>query len=254
MQVSIISKDKPQAALLAHAFAQKGGHAVQPVQTQLQKLKSEVIVLDETVLDEIEPREVADCPFVFLMAGKRNYDKLYAWRQEADYVFFKPILPIHVVNRISLLIMERTSDLTAHDWLPLQIGACLDSLSVPKHLLGYRYILCAVEFILAQKNPMQIKMMKDIYPYVAGQMNSSGVMVDRAMRHAIEVSWHRGNVRLHRTFFGYCAYDKKGIPINAEFLYGIADHVRPLLLDTTAEQEFEERLKIIERSIVADER
>ncbi len=135
------------------------------------------------------------------------------------------------------------------DRLFKQIGVCLDTLAVPKHLLGYRYIQCAAEFVIRQTNPIKLGMMKDIYPYVAEQMHTSPVMVDRAMRHAIEVSWNRGSVRLQRMVFGYCAFDKRGMPINAEFIYAVVDHLRPLLLTEEDDIEFAKRIKRIEDSL-----
>ncbi|MDD3401251.1 MAG: sporulation initiation factor Spo0A C-terminal domain-containing protein [Eubacteriales bacterium] len=241
MEVKILSKERPQAAQLGYALS---------VNERSKRAKNEsnktVLVVDESMISDIRPSENEQ---VFVLSGRDSTHKLGVWTRQADYVFTKPLIYERVADRIAKLSSEQKDEQSAQKWAALQIGTCLDALSVPRHLLGYRYILCAVEYVLNEPDAPQLRMMKDVYPYVAKQMGTSPVMADRAMRHAIEVSWNRGNVRLHRSIFGYCAFDKKGMPINAEFIFAIADHLRPLMMTAAEDRAFCERLNKIEASI-----
>ena len=111
------------------------------------------------------------------------------------------------------------------------VETCLAALSVPSHLLGYRYILSAIEWIRMQPKPMQVSMLHDIYPMVAEQYGSSPIMVNRAIRHAIESAWKHGALEIQRSYFGYASQDKKGVPTNIEFLFAVYERLRLLLDD-----------------------
>ncbi len=106
--------------------------------------------------------------------------------------------------------------------------ACLDALSVPIHLLGYRYLRIAIDTIRSNPFPQQQSMMHDIYPHVAKQYGSSPIMVNRAMRHAIDYAWRHGDPQAQRSYFGYGVPDKKGVPTNVEFLFAVCERLRLL--------------------------
>lgn len=106
--------------------------------------------------------------------------------------------------------------------------ACMQALHIPKRLLGYRYIFLAVSYIRSVPHPQRLSMMHDIYPHVADCVGSSRVMVDRAIRHAITVSWQSAVSDVLRSYLGYAGEDKKGMPTNAEYLYMLSERVRIL--------------------------
>lgn len=108
--------------------------------------------------------------------------------------------------------------------------SCLDALSVPRHLLGYRYLSAAVERIRTDAQPMQVSILHEVYPFVAHRYGTSAVMVNRAIRHAVDLAWRRGSVEAQRSYFGYASVDKKGVPTNTEFLFAVCERLR-LLLD-----------------------
>ena len=107
-------------------------------------------------------------------------------------------------------------------------SACLHALHVQMHLLGYRYLQKAVTQISEAEHPMQLSMMHDIYPDVAVVYGSTPMMVNRAIRHAIDSAWKHGATDVQRSYFGYAASDKKGVPTNVEFIYAVVERIRLL--------------------------
>lgn len=102
------------------------------------------------------------------------------------------------------------------------IEASMNALGVPSHLLGYGYIRQAAVAILLNSNS---KLTTEIYPMIANENHSSPVMVNRAIRHAIEVMWRNGSIARQRAYFCYCSKDNDGIPTNSEVVHVIADRV-----------------------------
>lgn len=173
-------------------------------------------------------------------------------RQAADYLFCLPLLPKAVLRRIRLFVQGAAAytpppTLDAA-WIERQTDACLKAVGMPPHLLGYRYMRAAVRHLVRSETPMHLSMMRDIYPAVAKEAGTGPVMVDRAMKHAVEVAWRKGNVLLQQVYFGYSSVDKKGMPTNAECLYAIADRVRMLLCDPRGKDRFASALRMLERA------
>ena len=107
-------------------------------------------------------------------------------------------------------------------------ASCLAALAVPAHLLGYRYLLRVVTLIREQVHPLQCAIMQDIYPKVAEEYGSTPMMVNRAIRHAIDSAWKHGDAAVQRSYFGYSVIDKKGIPTNVEFIFAVYERTRLL--------------------------
>lgn len=187
---------------------------------------------------------------VFLMLER--YDALVAGhlRDAADHLFCLPQLPSAMLRRIRLYVSDAAGNEpppTFDDaWIALQTDACLRAIGMPPHLLGYRYMREAARFLVRCWTPMHLSMMRDVYPAVARVEETSPVMVDRAMKHAVEVAWRRGNVLMQQVYFGYSSVDKKGMPTNAEWLYAIADRVRILLCDTRGKDRFTQMLRLLD--------
>ncbi|MDO4731808.1 MAG: sporulation initiation factor Spo0A C-terminal domain-containing protein [Clostridia bacterium] len=100
----------------------------------------------------------------------------------------------------------------------------LHELGIPAHIKGYHYIRFAI--ILTVKQPFLIhSVTKSLYPIVAYKFDSTVSNVERAMRHAIEVAWDRGDVDVLNSFFGFTVDSKKGRPTNREFIAQIADDI-----------------------------
>ena len=109
--------------------------------------------------------------------------------------------------------------------LQVSITKMLHELGIPSHIKGYQYIREAVNIIF--ENPSVIGgITKELYPELAKKFNTTASRVERAIRHAIEVSWNRGNWQLMEDIFGHSVDIDKAKPTNSEFMVTIADKLR----------------------------
>ena len=109
--------------------------------------------------------------------------------------------------------------------LQVSITNTLHELGVPSHIKGYQYIREGITIIY--NNPNMIGgITKELYPEIATRYNSTISRVERAIRHAIEVSWNRGNWDLMEEIFGHSVDIDKAKPTNSEFIVTIADKLR----------------------------
>ncbi len=109
--------------------------------------------------------------------------------------------------------------------LQVSITKMLHELGIPSHIKGYQYIREAVGIIF--DNPDVIGgITKELYPELARKYSTTVSRVERAIRHAIEVSWNRGNLDFMEELFGYSVDIDKAKPTNSEFIVTIADKLR----------------------------
>lgn len=101
----------------------------------------------------------------------------------------------------------------------------IHEIGVPAHIKGYQYLRSA---IMIAVNDMDIlnSITKQLYPTIAEMYGTTSSRVERAIRHAIEVAWGRGNVETINDMFGYTVSAGKGKPTNSEFVALIADKIR----------------------------
>lgn len=101
----------------------------------------------------------------------------------------------------------------------------IQQLGVPAHIKGYQYIRDAITMVIEDMDSIN-SITKVLYPTVAKHYNTTPSRVERAIRHAIEVAWDRGNPDVLNDFFGYTILSSKGKPTNSEFIAMIADKIR----------------------------
>ena len=116
---------------------------------------------------------------------------------------------------------ELTNDLSLEEY----ISKILQTLGVPAHLKGYRYLRTA---ILLTIKDMQVvgSVTKLLYPEVAKLYETTNSKVERAIRNAIEISWERGNTDLFEELYGYSNKDGRERPTNSEYIANIADQIQ----------------------------
>ena len=109
--------------------------------------------------------------------------------------------------------------------LETKVTNVIHEVGVPAHIKGYQYLR---EAIIMTINNMEIinSITKQLYPTVAKNYNTTPSRVERAIRHAIEVAWDRGDTDVLNSFFGYTIASGKGKPTNSEFIAMIADRLR----------------------------
>lgn len=101
----------------------------------------------------------------------------------------------------------------------------IHEIGVPAHIKGYQYLREAI--MLSVSEPVMISSItKALYPTIAKRFQTTSSRVERAIRHAIEVAWSRGNMETLDALFGYTINIGKGKPTNSEFIALIADKIR----------------------------
>lgn len=109
--------------------------------------------------------------------------------------------------------------------LELMVTEIIHQIGVPAHIKGYHYVRTSI--MLSVQTPEIINSVtKLLYPSVAKQYDTTASRVERAIRHAIEVAWDRGDVDTLNSYFGYTIHNGRGKPTNSEFIAMIADKLR----------------------------
>jgi len=109
--------------------------------------------------------------------------------------------------------------------IQILVTKILHELGIPSHIKGYQYIREAIEMVY--DNPGLIGgITKELYPEISNKYDTSVTRVERAIRHAIEVSWNRGDWDLMEEIFGHSVDIDKAKPTNSEFIVTIADKLR----------------------------
>ena len=109
--------------------------------------------------------------------------------------------------------------------LQISISKMLHELGMPSHIKGYQYIREAI--LMVYDNPEIVGgITKELYPTLAGKFDTTVSRVERAIRHAIEVSWNRGDWDLMEEVFGHSVDIDKAKPTNSEFIVTVADKLR----------------------------
>ncbi|MBS6861022.1 MAG: sporulation transcription factor Spo0A [Clostridiales bacterium] len=109
--------------------------------------------------------------------------------------------------------------------LEIQVTEILHQIGVPAHIKGYHYLRDSI--LMAVRTPEIINAVtKQLYPSVAKDYETTPSRVERAIRHAIEVAWDRGDVDVLTGYFGYTIHNTRGKPTNSEFIAMISDRLR----------------------------
>ena len=135
-------------------------------------------------------------------------------------------------NRIEKLLMWKDNKAENCDKavetdrrLEIIISDVMRQIGVPAHIKGYQYLRQAI--LLSVREPEYLHAVtKALYPSVAKKNKTTSSRVERAIRHAIEVAWDRGDVDVLSSYFGYTIENTRGKPTNSEFIAMISDKLR----------------------------
>lgn len=186
------------------------------------------------VLNAIKELPKKEKPFVFVMSSvdnpKLEKETLTAG---AAYYFIKPFDLTMMAERIIQLSGWRTestplvyNNVAVLDTdLEFMVTEIIHQIGVPAHIKGYHYLRESI--MLAIKDSQIINSVtKTLYPTVAKEYSTTSSRVERAIRHAIEVAWDRGDVNVLNSYFGYTIHNSRGKPTNSEFIAMISDKLR----------------------------
>lgn len=147
-----------------------------------------------------------------------------------QYIMLKPCTPRAIVERLDEIrqSLSRRRNPAAHQReanIEAMVTSMIHEIGVPAHIKGYQYLR---EAIMIAVNDMEVinAITKVLYPQVAKTFATTPSRVERAIRHAIEVAWDRGDLETLQRFFGYTVSNTKGKPTNSEFIALIADKLQ----------------------------
>ncbi len=196
---------------------------------------------DVIILDLIMPKK--DGLSVLEMMKKENIDKkvivLTSYNAQdmirrvseygINYFILKPFELSDLEKRIEDCATNRNYNNTSidiyHNNLQISITKILHELGIPSHIKGYQYIREGIS-ILYERPEVIGGITKELYPDIAVKYDTTVSRVERAIRHAIEVSWNRGDWDLMEEIFGHSVDIDKAKPTNSEFIVTVADKLR----------------------------
>ena len=206
--IRMIAELKPQALIVDLMLAKQDG----------------LSVLKAVSAMDYAPMILATSGFV------TNYVAAAASGLGARYLMAKPCDVTALVERLEeirgssdLRSINRSSD--QHQSIEAIVTGIIHEIGVPAHIKGYQYLR---EAIIIAVNHMDVinAITKVLYPQVAKTFQTTPSRVERAIRHAIEVAWDRGDLDTLQRFFGYTVNSTKGKPTNSEFIALIADKLQ----------------------------
>ncbi|MBQ7124833.1 MAG: sporulation transcription factor Spo0A [Clostridia bacterium] len=168
----------------------------------------------------------------FIVYSIVNNKNMFAEATEAgaDFCMLRPFDYKQLDERIRRVFSGRNSarrlpsDEKSPD-IEAQVTKVIHQIGVPAHIKGYQYLRTAI-MLTIEDNDIINSVTKILYPSVAKKYSTTSSRVERAIRHAIEVAWDRGDVETLNSYFGYTIQNNRGKPTNSEFIAMIADNLR----------------------------
>ena len=206
-----------------------GEQAVALVQTK----QADVLIMDPvlTQLDGVgvlsRLRDGAVHPTVMVLS---SFSSSYLMQKLSEYgvacFLLKPCRMETVLQNLNMLRTQtQVPDNPRNTAIETLVTNVIHEIGVPAHIKGYQYVRYAI--ILAVNNMDVINSItKTLYPMVAQEYGTTPSRVERAIRHAIEVAWDRGDLETLQKYFGYTVSNAKGKPTNSEFIALIADKLQ----------------------------
>lgn len=232
-------------------IAKDGNEAVNLIST----IKPEIVLLDVImphldglgVLEKLNKIANPDQPTIIMLSAV-GQDKITqrAISLGAEYYVVKPFDIELLIKRIREIkfykpepqkdtFVTRDSKKMYIDVDPAKVGSdqnlealvtnLIHEVGVPAHIKGYQYLREAIMMVVNDIDVIN-QITKSLYPQIASKFNTTPSRVERAIRHAIEVAWGRGDQKTVEKIFGYTISASKGKPTNSEFIAMIADKLR----------------------------
>ncbi len=188
------------------------------------------------VLRSMSTTQKTDIPkFVILSSFDSPVLEKEIMKNGASYFVLRPYDYTKLAeNIIRLLKSNDSSNISQFVQVPtpaapvsteVQVTEILHRIGVPAHIKGYHYLRDSI--LMSIEKPEIINAVtKQLYPSVAKQYETTSSRVERAIRHAIEVAWDRGDVEILNSYFGYTIHNGRGKPTNSEFIAMISDKLR----------------------------
>lgn len=210
-------------------------------ETKIRLYRPDVVIMDAwlskvdciKILNRV--KDMDNCPSFIIVSMVNNANVFAeAFEAGAEYCLVKPldyhtlkerIVRITAKNRKPTTAADSSSPVTASPDMETQITKIIHQIGVPAHIKGYQYLRTAIMMAIEDNNIIN-SVTKILYPSVAQKYSTTSSRVERAIRHAIEVAWDRGDIDTLNSYFGYTIQNNRGKPTNSEFIAMIADNLR----------------------------
>lgn len=188
------------------------------------------------VMNAVRTLNLKKKPLFMIMSGFDNANlEREAMEAGADYYFLKPFDADVMADRILALTsrgkiepIRRGALVVNHEKdrsLEVGVTEIIHQIGVPAHIKGYQYLRDSILMAIEDEDIINA-VTKRLYPAVAKKHGTTSSRVERAIRHAIEVAWDRGDVDVLNSYFGYTIHNGRGKPTNSEFIAMISDKFR----------------------------
>ena len=166
-------------------------------------------------------------PPLFIVTSAISNQSIFvdAMNAGAALCLLKPIDAASLAEHLLSLNHDRISREERIPDIEAQVTKIIHQIGVPAHIKGYQYLRTAI-LLTVRDSDIINSVTKILYPTVAKKYQTTTSRVERAIRHAIEVAWDRGDVDTLNSYFGYTIQDQRGKPTNSEFIAMIADNLR----------------------------
>ena len=201
---------------------------------QIKKTAPDAVLMDlwfpgydcGSLIGELRRSMGADCPkFILVTAVSSRRVLEDAFSNGISGCVIKPFDYESLAEKIKNTVGAARLTLADDYDLEAQVTRIIHQVGIPAHIKGYQYLRSAI-IMVAKDNRVINEVTKTLYPSVAREYDTTPSRVERAIRHAIEVAWDRGDVDMLNSFFGYTVQNSKGKPTNSEFIAMIADNLR----------------------------
>ncbi|MBR1413371.1 MAG: sporulation transcription factor Spo0A [Bacilli bacterium] len=191
------------------------------------------LILMDLILPEIDGMEILERMYneniktnvIILTSYKKEYTIKLTSEFGVKYYMLKPFNKESLEKRILDIFASRNRRFTDDPSAQITISKMLHDLGIPSHIKGYQYLRDSI-YIIFQSPELVGNITKEVYPEIAAKYDTTSSRVERAIRHAIEVSWARGEYALMEDLFSNSVDIERSKPTNSEFIVTIADKVR----------------------------
>ena len=150
---------------------------------------------------------------------------MQAMEQGAAYFMAKPCEAGSLLERMRQAVRNGETEEESPVALERLVTSIIHEVGVPAHIKGYQYLREAI-ILAVNDDEIMNSVTKLLYPTVAKTFKTTPSRVERAIRHAIEVAWDRGDVDVLNSYFGYTIQNSRGKPTNSEFIAMISDKLK----------------------------
>ncbi len=248
----LLSQDKGEFSAKCMKILESSGYSVMAVEkngnqivSSIEKRMPDILIMEAFmpgldaigVMNKINSMRPVRKPLVCVISSVVNSEFEHRILScGADYYFIRPVDPSAIAERINFLVSAQelnNSSISANVFncavtnndLEVTVSEIMHQIGVPAHIKGYHYLREAI-ILSINDTEMINSVTKLLYPTIAKTFNTTSSRVERAIRHAIEVAWDRGDVDVLSAYFGYTIQNTRGKPTNSEFIAMISDKLR----------------------------